>query len=116
MSIPKKFKGPRTGHIYDLKNGEKIDPEKEGIGCAGCGSNPSALVDGAEKYARVFIRLKTPAETLLCNPIKDGADFAQRVSIIENWFNSVMRKPNMILTFEARELTESEAMEMEHKQ
>lgn len=73
MSNPKTFKGPVTGHVYDLEHGEKIDPLKEGI----------------------------------------GADFAQRVSIIENWFNSVLRKPNMVLTFEARELTEQEAIEME---
>ena len=113
MSNPKTFKGPVTGHVYDLEHGEKIDPVKEGIGLSGCGSVPSAFVNGREKYARIFIRLRTPSETLTCRPIQGGADFAQRVSIIENWFNSVLRKPNMVLTFEARELTEQEAIEME---
>ncbi len=84
MSNPKTFKGPVTGHVYDLEHGEKIDPVKEGIGLSGCGSVPSAFVNGREKYARIFIRLITPAETLTCRPIQDGADFAQRVSIIEN--------------------------------
>ena len=84
MSNPKTFKGPVTGHVYDLEHGEKIDPVKEGIGASGCGSAPSAVVNGREKYARIFIRLRTPAETLTCRPIRDGADFAQRVSIIEN--------------------------------
>lgn len=113
MSNPKTFKGPVTGHVYDLEHGEKIDPVKEGIGASGCDSAPSAVVNGREKYARIFIRLRTPAETLTCRPIQNGADFAQRVSILENWFNSVLRKPNMMLTFEARELTDQEAIEME---
>ena len=113
MSNPKTFKGPVTGHVYDLEHGEKIDPVKEGIGASGCGSVPSAFVNGREKYARIFIRLRTPAETLTCRPIQNGADFAQRVSIIKNWFNSVLRKPNMMLTFEAMELTDQEAIEME---
>lgn len=112
----KKFKGPKTGHVYNLEHGERIDPEKEGIGCAGSGNNPSAVVNGKEKYSRIFIRLRTPMETLLCRPIQDSADFARRVSIIENWFSSVMRKPNMILTFEALEITEQEAIEMEQGQ
>lgn len=116
MSNPKTFKGPVTGHVYDLEHGEKIDPVKEGIGATGCGSAPSAFVNDREKYGRIFIRLRTPAETLTCRPIQDGTDFAQRVSIIENWFNSVLRKPNMVLTFEARELTEQEAAEMESEQ
>lgn len=109
MGIPKKFIGPNTGRVYNLENGDKIDPEKEGIGCAGVGNIPSAVVNGKEKYARVFVRLRTPAETLTCKPIRDSKDFAARVSIIENWFNSVMRKPNMVLTFEALELTEKDA-------
>lgn len=113
MSTPKKFKGPVTGKIYNLEQGDKIDPEKEGISMSGAGNYPSALVKGKEKYSRIFIRLKTPAETLLCTPIQDGADFARRVSIIENWFNSVIRKPNMVLTFEAMEISEQQAQEME---
>lgn len=43
-------------------------------------------------------------------------DLAQRISIIENWFNAIMRKPNMVLTFEAMELTEEEAIAMEQEQ
>lgn len=113
MGIQKKFKGPVTGKIYNLEHGDKIDPEKEGIGMAGAGNYPSALVKGKKKYSRIFIRLKTPAETLLCTPIQDGADFARRVSIIENWFNSVIRKPNMVLTFEAMEISEQQAQEKE---
>lgn len=112
MGMPKKYKGPVTGKIYDLEHGDRIDPEKENIGAAGVGNHPSVTVGGKKKYSRIFIRLKTPAETLTCTPIRDGADFAQRASIIENWFNSVMRKPNMILTFEAVEITEQEAREM----
>lgn len=37
MSVPKKFKGPVTGRVYDLEHGEVIDPAAEGIGCAGAG-------------------------------------------------------------------------------
>lgn len=110
---PKTYKGPVTGKVYDLEHGEKIDPVAEGIGAAGHKSSPKALVNGRRKYTRIFIRLRTPAETLTCRPIEDGRDFANRVSIIENWFNSVMRKPNMVLTFEAMELTEEQAREME---
>lgn len=46
MSIQKKFKGPVTGKIYNLEHGDKIDPEKEGIGMSGAGNYPSALVKG----------------------------------------------------------------------
>lgn len=57
MSMPKRWKGPVTGHVYDLEHGEKINPVAEGIGCAGSGSAPSAFVGGRKKYARIFIRL-----------------------------------------------------------
>lgn len=113
MGIPEKFIGPNTGKVYNLKDGDKIDPVKEGIGCAGIGNVPSAIADGKEKYSRIFIRLRTPAEVLMCRPIRDAEDFAARVSIIENWFNSVMRKPNMVLTFEALELTEEDVDALE---
>lgn len=116
MANPKQFRGPVTGHVYDIEHGEKIDPVKENIAAAGVGAVPCVVVNGKEKYSRIFIRLKTPAETLMCTPIQDGADFARRVSIIENWFNSVVRKPNMILTFEAMEITEQEAREMDIEQ
>ena len=112
MSVPKKFVGPRTGRVYDLEHGDVIDPVAEGIGATGGDRAPGAVINGREKYNRIFIRLRTPAETLMCNPIRDGKDFAQRASIIENWFNSVMRKPNVVLTFEAMELTEEEAERM----
>lgn len=113
MSIPKKYTGPVTGRVYDLEHGEKIDAVKEGIGAAGCCGAPSGVVNGRKVYSRIFIRLRTPTETLMCRPIEDGADFARRASIIENWYNAVVRKPNMILTFEALEITEKEAREME---
>lgn len=70
---------------------------------------PSAYIDGKEKYRRIFIRLRTPYETLTCSPIEDGADFARRASIIENWFNSIVRKGNFVLTFDAVQVTEEEA-------
>lgn len=116
MGLSKKFIGPKTGRVYDLENGDKINPAIEGIGCSGVGDIPSAAIDGKEKYARIFIRLRTPAETLTCSPIRDAKDFATRVSVIENWFNSVMRKPNMILTFEALELTEEDAVILEQSE
>lgn len=70
---------------------------------------PSAYIGGQEKYRRIFIRLRTPYETLTCSPIKDGSDFARRASIIENWFNSIVRKGNFVLTFDAVQVTEEEA-------
>lgn len=70
---------------------------------------PSAYIGGQEKYRRIFIRLRTPYETLTCSPIEDGADFARRASIIENWFNSIVRKGNFVLTFDAVQVTEEEA-------
>lgn len=87
----------------------KIDPVKYGIGMLGEKGSPKALIDGREPYRRIFIRLRTPQETLACSPIRDGADFASRASIIENW----LRKGNFILTFEALQVTDEQADEME---
>lgn len=93
--------------------GEKIDPASAGIGMTGIGNAPSAFIKGKEKYRRIFIRLRSPAETLTCSPIEDGADFARRVAIIEGWFDSVVRKGNYLLTFEARLVSDEEAEAME---
>lgn len=87
---------------------KKIDPAEAGISMAGL-DGPSAYIGGQEKYRRIFIRLRTPYETLTCSPIADGADFARRASIIENWFNSIVRKGNFVLTFDAVQVTEEEA-------
>lgn len=76
---------------------------------------PSAYIDGKEKYRRIFIRLRTPYETLTCSPIEDGADFARRASIIENWFNSIVRKGNFVLTFDAMQVTDEEADRMQQQ-
>ncbi len=112
MSNTKIYRNPNTGNVYNLEKGEKIDPVKEGIGCTGEYRSPTATLRGKKKFHRIFVRLRTPKETLTCRPIEDGADFARRVSIIENWFNSVMHKGNMVLTFEAMEITEEQADEM----
>lgn len=90
---------------------KKIDPAEAGISMAGL-DGPSAYIGGQEKYRRIFIRLRTPYETLTCSPIADGADFARRASIIENWFNSVVRKGNFVLTFDAVQVTDEEAESM----
>lgn len=90
-----------------------IDPVKYGLGCTGAENSPNAYISGRKMYKRIFIRLKTPQETLTCSPIRDGEDFAQRVSIIEHWFNSVTRDRNLILTFEVVELTNEEADDLE---
>lgn len=103
------YLGPKTGRVYNLEAGDKIDPAAEGIGYSGDKSSPNPIVNGREVYKRIFIRLRTPQETLMCRPIEDGADFARRASIIENWFNSVIRKGNFILTFEALQITDEEA-------
>lgn len=87
----------------------KIDPVKYGIARPGKGGSPKPTINGREPYQRIFIRLRTPEETLTCSPIQDGADFAKRTTIIENWFNSVVRKGNFILTFEALQVTDEEA-------
>lgn len=115
MSNPKKFIGPKTGRVYDLEHGDRIDVEAEGISAAGVGNAPSAVVNGKEKYSRVFVRFKTPAETLTCRPIRDEADFARRVAIIENWFRVRYRKQNFMLTFEALELTDEDANLLEEQ-
>lgn len=99
----------------------KIDPLAEGIGMTGqpmrSGKpSPSAFVDGRELYKRIFIRLRTPQETLTCSPIQDGADFSRRASIIENWFNSVIRKGNYVLTFTALQVTDEEADRIEKEE
>lgn len=108
-----RYVGPVTGRVYDLAAGDHIDPVAEGIGCTGEKSSPHAYVSGREVYSRIFIRLRTPQETLTCTPIQDGADFAKRASIIENWFNSVVRKGNFILTFEALQISDEEADNLE---
>lgn len=108
-----RYVGPVTGRVYDLAAGDRIDPAAEGIGCTEEKSSPAATVSGRTVYRRIFIRLRTPQETLTCTPIQDGADFAQRASIIENWFNSIVRTGNFILTFEARQISDEEADNME---
>ena len=96
-----------------VKLGEKIDPARYGIGYTGDKGTPHGLVNGRKVYRRLFVRLRTPQETLTCSPIKDGADFAQRVSIIENWFNSVVRgSRNIVLDFCAYEVSDEEAESM----
>lgn len=108
MTRPK-YTGPVTGKVYDLANGDKIDPVAEGIGLTGDKSSPRGLVNGREVFKRIFIRLRTPQETLTYRPIKDAEDFARRVSAIEHWFNSCVRNRNIVLTFEASELTDEQA-------
>ena len=93
---------------------KKIDPAEAGISMAGL-DGPSAYIGGKEKYRRRFIRLRTPHETLTCSPIEDGADFARRASIIENWFNSIVRKGNFVLTFDAMQVTDEEADRIEQQ-
>ncbi|HIY89443.1 MAG TPA: hypothetical protein H9824_12195 [Candidatus Bacteroides pullicola] len=97
---------------------QKIDPEKERIGMTGLAMpdgrrSPDPIIGGKSLYRRIFIRLCTPQETLTCSPIQDGEDFARRASIIENWFNSVIRKGNYLLTFQAVQLTDEEADRLE---
>lgn len=111
MSMPKRWKGPVTGHVYDLEHGEKINPVAEGISCAGSGSAPSAIVGGREKYARIFIRLRTPEEILTFSPIKDGADFARRAAALEKWFERHIKGRDVVLSFEV--LTPEEAEKCE---
>ena len=91
---------------------KKIDPAEAGISMAGL-DGPSAYINGKEKYRRIFIRLRTPQETLTCSPIEGGKDFAQRASIIENWFKSIIRKGNYILTFYAEQVTDEVAEQIE---
>lgn len=100
--------------VTDNTQEKKIDPAEAGISMAGL-DGPSAYIDGKEKYRRIFIRLRTPYETLTCSPIEDGADFARRASIIENWFNSIVRKGNFVLTFDAMQVTDEEADRMQQQ-
>lgn len=108
-----KYVGPVTGRVYDLAAGDRIDPAAEGIGATRDKGAPDPTINGKRLYNRIFIRLRTPQETLTCSPICNGADFAQRASIIENWFNSVVRKGNFILTFEAQQISDEEADNLE---
>lgn len=102
-------KSGQQEHLESIRMGEKIDPARAGIGMTGLNGAPSAFINGKEKYRRFFIRLRTPAEMLTCSPITNGADFASRVAIIEGWFDSMVRKGNYLLTFEARQVTDEEA-------
>lgn len=111
-----KYVGPKTGRVYDLVNGDKIDAEAEGIGCTNQYASPNATVNGKRRYARIFVRLKTPEETLTCNPILDGKDFATRAAIIESWFDSVVRKGNYMQTFEAIQITDEQADAIEEEE
>lgn len=108
-----RYVGPVTGRVYDLAAGDRIDPAAEGIGYSGDKQSPDLMLNGRKVFKRIFIRLRTPYETLMCKPIETGADFAQRASIIENWFNSVVRKGNFILTFEALQISDEEADNLE---
>lgn len=112
MSNPRTYKGPVTGHVYDLSHGEKIDPVAERLGGSEYKSSPIPKINGENKYRRIFIQLRTPYETLTCRPIEDASDFANRVSIIENWFNSIVRGGNYVLTFEALQITDEQADEL----
>ena len=107
------YVGPETGRVYNLAAGDKIDPVAEGIAFSGDKQSPHPVINGREVFKRIFIRLRTPHETLMCKPIEDGVDFARRASIIENWFNSVVRKGNFILTFEALQISDEEADNLE---
>lgn len=96
-----------------VERGEKIDPVKHGIGCTNEDGTPNAKVNGKTVYKRIFVRLRTPYETLTCAPIKDGEDFARRCSIIENWYNGVTREGNIVLEFSAYQVSDEDADEME---
>lgn len=96
-----------------VARGEKIDPVKHGIGCTNQDETPNARINGKTMYRRIFIRLRTPYETLTCRPIKDGEDFARRCSIIENWYKGVTREGNIVLEFTAYQVSDEEADEME---
>lgn len=115
MSTRKTYTGPVTGRVYNLAEGERIDPAAEGIGASRDKSSPDPVVSGRRLYNRIFIRLRTPAETLTCRPIADGKDFAQRTAIIEGWFDSVVRKGNYVLTFEVLPITDDEADSLERE-
>lgn len=91
-----------------------IDPVKYGVGMCQAKGTPNSTINGKKTYRRIFIRLRSPYETLTTTPIRDGEDFAKRVSIIEGWFNSVCRIPNLVLEFSAYGITDEEAELMQH--
>lgn len=109
MGTKKSYTGPVTGHEYNLEAGEKIDAIAEGLGYTGDKASPSAKVNGREVYKRIFIRLRTPEEVLTFRPIENGADFAKRAAIIEHWFDNHVSGRNVMLLFEALEVSEEEA-------
>ena len=74
-----------------------------------------ALINGKAKYARLFIRFRTPEETLTYKPIEDGEDFAQRLSVIADWYDNFVKDKNVLLKFEVMECNE-EGDEMEELQ
>lgn len=97
----KVYTGPETGRKYDLAAGDKIDPAAEGIAMTGDKDSPHAKIAGQEKYRRIFIRLRTPDEVLTYRPIEDGEDFANRLAIIEQWYNAHIKDRPVMLSFEA---------------
>lgn len=107
--MPKEYIGPVTGRRYNLAAGEKIDPIAEGLGQTGDKSSPHAFLDGREVYRRIFIRLRTPEEVLTWKPITDGEDFAERVAIIEQWYNNNVKGHNVMLLFEALPVNDEDA-------
>lgn len=109
MGKRKEYIGPVTGRRYDLNAGDKIDPVAEQIGYTGDKASPSAIVNGKEIYKRIFIRLRTPEEVLTHRPIENGADFAKRAAIIEQWYNNHVAGRNVMLLFEALEISEEDA-------
>ena len=112
MSKNDTYTDPATGRVYDLPAGDERCRFDDSKACNEAKYiNP--IVNGRNTYRRIFIRLRTPYETLTCRPIEDSVDFAQRAAIIEGWFNSVVRTGNFELTFEARQITDEEADMME---
>lgn len=109
MGTKKSYTGPVTGHEYNLAAGEKIDAIAEGLGYTGDKASPSAKVNGREVFKRIFIRLRTPEEVLTFRPIENSADFAKRVAIIEQWYNNHVTGRNVMLLFEALEVSEEDA-------
>lgn len=105
----REYIGPVTGHKYNLAAGEKIDPIAEGIGYTGEKRSPTAMVNGKEVYKRILIRLRTPEEVLTFRPIENGADFARRAACIEQWYNRHIADGNVMLLFEALEISEEDA-------
>lgn len=108
-SNKKEYIGPVTGRRYDLAAGEKIDGIAEGLGYTGDKASPSAKINGREVYKRIFIWLRTPEEVLTHRPITDGEDFAKRAAIIEDWYNNHCTGHNIMLLFEALEISDEDA-------